>query len=327
MFGPDDASAAPSGSMPAIGAVGPNPNGWFQEGIPGTGTLATKVAAEFLNIILMEFRNLLSYVGLSENKAQHDQLLQAILLLGNPVGTIIYRAAPNAPSGYLYCDGSAVSRSTYSRLFQLLVTDQGFTPQSFTVTIASPGIFTKVAHGFTGNERLRLATTGTLPGGLTTGVDYFVDVLTADTFRLAATPYGAHINTTGTQSGTHTYTQSLWGLGDGVNTFNLPDLRNEFLRGWTSGRAFGTWEKGSVHSIDHGATISSIADRNQTLAGASTALSYMGLDAVASGVIYNTATRVATVSGVAEAAIANDSEAAFGAVRPRNMAAYPLIKF
>lgn len=34
-----------------------------------------------------------------------------------PAGTIITKMSTNAPSGYLYCDGSAVSRTTYAALF------------------------------------------------------------------------------------------------------------------------------------------------------------------------------------------------------------------
>jgi phage tail collar protein len=67
-----------------------------------------------------------------------------------PAGTIIASAAANAPEGYLLCDGSALSRNIYSRLF-------------------------------------------------------------------------AAIGTT-------------WGAGDGNTTFNIPDLRGEFLRGADNGR-------------------------------------------------------------------------------------------
>lgn len=41
---------------------------------------------------------------------------------------------------------------------------------------------------------------------------------------------------------------TVWGGGDGVNTFNLPDFRGEFLRGFDdgrgvdSGRVFGSWQ-------------------------------------------------------------------------------------
>lgn len=47
--------------------------------------------------------------------------------IGNfiPAGTVISWAGLAAPSGYLYCDGTAVSRSTYSALFRSIGTTWG----------------------------------------------------------------------------------------------------------------------------------------------------------------------------------------------------------
>jgi len=45
---------------------------------------------------------------------------------------------------------------------------------------------------------------------------------------------------------------TLYGVGDGSTTFNLPDLRGEFIRGADlgrgadSGRSIGSWQKGSI---------------------------------------------------------------------------------
>ncbi|HHS9880604.1 TPA: phage tail protein [Klebsiella aerogenes] len=45
---------------------------------------------------------------------------------------------------------------------------------------------------------------------------------------------------------------TTWGAGDGSTTFNLPDLRGEFIRGWDngrdvdSGRAFASRQKGTI---------------------------------------------------------------------------------
>ena len=50
---------------------------------------------------------------------------------------------------------------------------------------------------------------------------------------------------------------TTFGVGDGVNTFRLPDLRGEFLRGWDdgrgidSGRAFGSWQPDDFKSHSH----------------------------------------------------------------------------
>lgn len=150
-------------------------------------------------------------------------------------GTVLPFAGSAAPTDWLLCNGAAVSRATYPNLFKLLVTDPGYTAQTFTVTIATPAVVTKAAHGFTGGERLRLTTTGGLPTGLALLVDYFVEFIDANTFYLQDAS-GTRINTSGTQSGTHSYTRSLYGLGDGSTTFNLPDLRGEFIRGVDSGR-------------------------------------------------------------------------------------------
>lgn len=75
-----------------------------------------------------------------------------------------------------------------------------------TVTIASPGVFTRVAHGLVAGDKVYLETTGTLPTGLVQDTQYFVLAtgLTADTFQLSPTAAGAAINTSGAQSGTHT---------------------------------------------------------------------------------------------------------------------------
>jgi hypothetical protein len=76
----------------------------------------------------------------------------------------------------------------------------------FTVTIASPGVFTKVAHGLVAGNSVKFTTSGALPTGLTAGTVYYVISagLTADNFEVSLTPGGAAVNTSVSQSGTHT---------------------------------------------------------------------------------------------------------------------------
>jgi len=73
-----------------------------------------------------------------------------------------------------------------------------------TMTIASPGVVTWNGHGYREQSPITFDTTGALPTGITLGQTYYLKSVTANTFRLSATPGGADINTTGTQSGTHT---------------------------------------------------------------------------------------------------------------------------
>lgn len=93
---------------------------------------------------------------------------------GLPAGAVQSFAMSAAPSGWLDCDGSAVSRTTYSNLFSAIGT--------------------------------------------------------------------------------------TFGTGDGSTTFNVPDLRGEFIRGWDdgrgvdSGRTFGTAQADELKSHNHTVT-------------------------------------------------------------------------
>lgn len=146
-------------------------------------------------------------------------------LTATPPGLIAPYAGYTAPTNWLLCDGSAVSRTTYANLFAALC-PSGTT----TVTIATPGVFTKTAHGYLAGEQIHFSTTGALPTGLLTATTYYVIAagLTTDAFQVALSPNGPAINTSGTQSGVHTVYRSAFGIGDGSTTFTLPDLRSRF---------------------------------------------------------------------------------------------------
>lgn len=147
---------------------------------------------------------------------------------GLPIGTILEYGGSALPSQFLWCAGQNVSRTTYSDLFNALCVLRG----TVTISIASPAAVTLSAHGLSVGDRVRLFTTGALPTGLTANTDYFVQaVVDANTFRLASTFGGAAINTSGTQSGTHTMRQFPHGAGDGSTTFGIPDLRGRVAAG------------------------------------------------------------------------------------------------
>lgn len=86
---------------------------------------------------------------------------------------------------------------------------------TFTVTIASPGVVTKSSHGLQTGDIWWAETTGNLPTGISANTHYYVIYVSANTFRLATTKAnalaGTAINTSGTQSGTHTmHADSKW---------------------------------------------------------------------------------------------------------------------
>lgn len=79
-------------------------------------------------------------------------------------------------------------------------------PQTVTITIASPAVLTASTSGPSNGTAVRLATDGFLPTGLVANTTYYVVNQSGTTFNLAASPGGTPINTSGTQSGSHTAT-------------------------------------------------------------------------------------------------------------------------
>lgn len=67
-----------------------------------------------------------------------------------PPGAISAYGASSAPTGWLVCDGSAVSRSTYSALFAIISTTYGIGDGSSTFNL--PNLKGKVAVGYNSSE-------------------------------------------------------------------------------------------------------------------------------------------------------------------------------
>jgi hypothetical protein len=106
-----------------------------------------------------------------------------------------------------------------------------------TLTIASPCVIT-LSNLLAEGTAIQLATTGSLPTGLSTGTTYYLRNVDGATANLSATPTGAVINTSGSQSGT----QSISLLID------VPTLQNYILVSDTSRFVllFGTTDYGSA---------------------------------------------------------------------------------
>lgn len=110
-----------------------------------------------------------------------------------------------------------------------------------TMTIASPCVVTWNSHGLPDGSTLRLSTTGALPTGLTAGTTYYVVNAAANTFQLSATLGGTAINTSGSQSGTHTAIADLCvvvspGICNGaavLDVTNISSVKCEMFNGST----------------------------------------------------------------------------------------------
>lgn len=121
---------------------------------------------------------------------------------------------------------------------------------------------------------------------------------------------------------------TTFGAGDGINTFNLPDLRGEFMRYWDdgrgidAGRSIGSYQKGSLIAFDDAA-------RNAVMSvwagggGTDTERQSAGLDPTYElgpcAVNFTTSNIQYSSSG--------SSVNATGTARPRNVALLACIKF
>lgn len=158
------------------------------------------------------------------------------------VGMIVMYGGSATPTGFLLCDGTAVSRTTYAALFTVIASNYGAGDGSTTFNV--PDLRARIALGLgagtftttfantdvnTGTDIItvptntslydgtviRVTTTGTLPTGLSLATDYYVIRQSATTIKLATslanalagTPVAIDITAQGT--GTNTVTVTL----------------------------------------------------------------------------------------------------------------------
>ena len=117
--------------------------------------------------------------------------------LGVAPGLIFDYAGTSAPSGYLLCDGSAVSRATYANLFNAIGSTWGVGDGSTTFNV--PDLRRKVTVGVGGTNTGGLATTVGSVGGLET--------VTIAAGNLPPHAHGVNINSV-TESAYHTHIDS-----------------------------------------------------------------------------------------------------------------------
>lgn len=104
------------------------PGNLFTEGDPGVGTPATVMTDDWANAVQEELCNVITGAGIALSKPSNTQLLAAInVLLGQrvPPGAIQQFAMTTVPTGWLKCNGQAVSRTGYAALFAAIGTAWG----------------------------------------------------------------------------------------------------------------------------------------------------------------------------------------------------------
>jgi microcystin-dependent protein len=158
-----------------------------------------------------------------------------------PTGSVLQFAGTTAPDGWLLCDGSAVSRTSYAALFAAISTSHGTGDGSTTFNVpdyryqiprgrggVADQAVLPAAVNITSNEitvtshqygrtgfRVRVSSSGTIIGGLAVNTNYYVIIVNSNTIKLATTRANAIIGTaidlTSQGTGTHTITQAEGG--------------------------------------------------------------------------------------------------------------------
>lgn len=111
---------------------------------------------------------------------------------------------------------------------------------------------------------------------------------------------------------------TIYGIGDGSTTFNLPDLRGEFIRGWDngrgvdSGRAFSSAQGHAFQSHDHMTDGTAGSSRHAVRLGTDGIIDATSQTAVADDASYITGSKTGIAGGTE--------------TRPRNVALLACIK-
>jgi hypothetical protein len=105
--------------------------------------------------------------------------------------------------------GASPTLSTAALSFdQLYYCVNNYATSTVTMTIASPCVVTWTAHGLVSGQRVQFTTTGALPTGVSANTTYWITRIDANSFNLSTSLANAQsatfVNTSGSQSGTHT---------------------------------------------------------------------------------------------------------------------------
>ena len=182
------------------------------------------------NIDLADFTPLGVNIPLpTGNDQKANYFLQDPSLLGvGQLHTTATGVIIDSVSNRIYCHNGL--SATHQYYVYSTSTAPTYSESAITITNANPGVVTFNSHGYLANDPVLFKTTGTV-SGLVTNTVYFVRNQSANTFELSLTSGGVSINTTGSQSGTHTIGRAYGITGSNFvhKTGNLPALLGTLL--------------------------------------------------------------------------------------------------
>lgn len=259
--------------------------------VGGTGGAPSRLIVGSANQVLgvngagttQEYKSIVAGAGISVLHSAGGMTFAVVD--ATPPGALLPYAGTSAPSGWLLANAAAIVCSTYPNLAAVLIPSasiygRGTAVGDFTVNVGTD-VITLSAHGLLDGTIVHVASTSTLPTGLSANTLYYVRDVTTSTFRLAITSGGVAIDLTGAGSGTHS-------LYDEVN---LPDMRSRVAIGTGAGTFAANFAPADVNTGTEVITV-----QTNTTLYTGTAVVYTSTSTVVTGLTASTTYYVIRVS-------------------------------
>jgi len=228
--------------------------------LPAAGGADLTTLIRRLHIVIANTDQVTLLVDEGAAYVTQETFLQTLPLL-MPTGAVLPFAMPAAPGGWLECNGAEVSRETYADLLAAITStaEVTFANQAGSLRVNWAGNIgmpastpDNMSATFTAGDG------GTLPTGIVAGTEYLLAYISSGAYAVLDSG-GTPIAYSDAGSGELHGRAYPFGIGDGATTFNVPELRSEFVRGWSHGRAsagdnsaraFGTWQPATLTPVD-----------------------------------------------------------------------------
>jgi len=217
-----------------------------------------------------------------------------------PAGAYQEFAFSAIPAGWAYCDGRELSRTVYSELFAAIGIAHG--AGNGVTTFNIPDRRDKYGKGWNSSGSRAFGSTEQP----TNQTHIHMAVQGAHTHSASQPAHNHGVTDPGHVHPNTVVQSNSFGTGDGSTTFNVPDMRGYFPRGWVdngsidSGRSFGSAQTDDFEAHTHTQTTSAV---NQYNAGygfnAGGGSWYSGANPFASGSTGGTETRPYNVAVLA----------------------------
>lgn len=252
--------------MHRIDGPGATVDNRFTDGDPVGGVQATMVTDDWANDVQEELMSILTAGGVAPVKGTQDQVLKALAVLIQGQSLTAFTTGGTA----------AALTLTPSPAIEAYAPDQKFRVKfsansagASTLNVSGVGPKSLKQYDSAGNKVAAVFAAGQLSDVEYDGTDWVlinqlpVVALSPGDIKLCAysTPDAGFLKTSGAAVSRATYAAlfakigTTFGVGDGATTFNLPDTRANFIRGWAdnstvdAGRVFGSYQDGTVVSM------------------------------------------------------------------------------